>query len=184
MLAAEVYEFRNYLKDRGIMFCYSGYMTEDILTGIGDAIKKKLALDDADSKTARSVFAVFVEQMQNVIRYSVEKEPPGAPAGASELSFGVLTVGKDGDDFFVTCGNKVASSDVARLEKSLTEIKGLDKLGLKTLYKQTLKGEVPEFSVGAGVGFIDIARKATRGIEFDFMDIDGDFSFFSLKAYI
>ncbi len=184
MLAPEVYEFRNHLKERGIMLCYSGYMTEGILAGIGDAIKKKLALDDADTKTARTVFAVLVEQMQNVIRYSAEKELPEAPAGSSELSFGVLTVGKDENDFYVTCGNKIFSGDVSRLEKSLSEIKKLDKAGLKVLYKQTLKGDVPEFSVGAGVGFIDIARKASRGIDFDFMNIDTDYSFFSLKAYI
>ena len=184
MLAKDMFEFRNYLQERGIMFCYSGYMTEDILTGIGDAIKKKLALDDADVKTARSVFAVFVEQMQNVIRYSVEREPPEAAAGTSELSYGVLTVGKEGNQFFVTCANKVNSKDVDRLDRSLSEIRGMDKDSLKALYKQTLKGDVPEFSVGAGVGFIDIARKATRGIEFDIMNIDESHAFFSLKAHI
>jgi len=184
MLAAQTYEFRNYLHDQGIMFCYSGYMTEDILTGIGDAIKKKLAYDDADTKTTRTVFAVFVEQMQNVIRYSAEREPEDALPGESELSFGVLTVGKGQDGFFVTCGNKIELGDVDRLEKSLSAIKQLDKGGLKDLYKKTLKGDVPEFSVGAGVGFIDIARKATHGIEFDFINVDETHAFFSLKAFI
>ena len=34
------------------------------------------AMEEADTTTMRSVFAVFVEQMQNMIRYSAEKIGP------------------------------------------------------------------------------------------------------------
>ena len=60
---------------QGIIFAYSGYVTEPVLSGVGEALKQKLTIDDADTKTLRSVFAVFVEQMQNIIRYSAEKSP-------------------------------------------------------------------------------------------------------------
>jgi len=33
-------EFKKYLTENGIVFCYGGYMTEDILHGIGSALKK------------------------------------------------------------------------------------------------------------------------------------------------
>lgn len=181
MLATDMYQFRNYLQKTGIIFCYSGYMTEDILVGIGKAIKQKLSMDEEDKKTAKAVFSIFVEQVQNVIRYSAEKETRG---DETELRYGVLTVGREEDKVFVTCGNTIKSDDRARLEENLAKIQKMDKKELKKLWKDTLRGETPEGSKGAGVGFIDIARRARQGFDFDFSEIDTDISFFTLKAYI
>ena len=79
MLAQELLDFRSAMQQRGIIFAYSGYVTESVLSGVGDAVKQKLAIEDANTKTIRSVFSVFVEQMQNIIRYSAEKVPPDKP---------------------------------------------------------------------------------------------------------
>jgi hypothetical protein len=72
----DLFDLRATLQRQGIIFAFSGYMTETVLSGVGEAIKQKLTIDDADTKTLRSVFAVFVEQMQNIIRYSAEKAQP------------------------------------------------------------------------------------------------------------
>jgi len=184
MLAPEMYEFRNLLAEKGILFCYSGYMTEDVLSGIGQAIRMKLELENADKKIARSVFSLFVEQVQNVIRYSAEKEEFIAGTVQKELRFGVLTVGHKDGSFFVSCSNLIEGKDVSRLDESLKHIQQLDNDGLKKLYKETLRGETPEGSKGAGVGFIDIARRAQKGFEFDFMPVKDDRSYFSIKAYV
>ncbi|MBF0482302.1 MAG: hypothetical protein HQK81_02040 [Desulfovibrionaceae bacterium] len=179
MLAEEMYALRQVLSRNGIGYCYSGCMTEEILLGIGNAIRRHMQAREADAKTSRSVFAVFVEQVQNVIRYSAEKLDGGGPP---EMPFGILAVGDLDGDIFVSCGNLVAAADVPRLRANLETIRGLDKQGLKSLHKDVLRGDVPEGSKGAGVGFIDIARRATRGIEFDFTPVDEASSFFTLKA--
>lgn len=181
MLATDMYEFRNYLRETGIIFCYSGYMTEDVLVGLGKAIKQKLTMDDEDKKTAKAVFSIFVEQVQNVIRYSAEKETKD---DSTELRYGVLTVGREDDKVFVTCGNVIKNADRDRLKENLTAIQKMDKTELKQLWKDTLRGETPEGSKGAGVGFIDIARRARQGFVFDFSEVDDAISFFTLKAFI
>ena len=184
MLAKEMYEFRDLLSDKGIIFCYSGYMTEEVLSGIGQAIRMKLELEEAEKKIARSVFSLFVEQVQNVIRYSAEKEEFLSGEIKKELRYGVLTVGFKGDRFFVSCSNLIEDQDVKRLDENLTHIQTLDAEGLKKLYKETLRGDTPEGSKGAGVGFIDIARRANKGFEFDFMPVSDNRSYFSIKAYV
>ncbi|MGL1861746.1 MAG: SiaB family protein kinase [Pseudodesulfovibrio sp.] len=181
MLATDMYQFRNYLRQTGIIFCYSGYMTEDILVGIGKAIKKKLSMDEQDSKTAKAVFSIFVEQVQNVIRYSAEKETKD---DKTELRYGILTVGREEDKVFVTCGNIIKNLDRDRLKEHLEAIQKMDKAELKKAWKDTLRGETPVGSKGAGVGFLDIARRAGQGFDFDFSEVDETFSFFTLKAYI
>ena len=62
MLARELFDIRLILRKQGIIFAYSGYVTEAVLSGVGEAIKQKLVIADADTKTLRGVFAVFVEQ--------------------------------------------------------------------------------------------------------------------------
>jgi len=183
VLAKELYDLRAVLRTRGIMFAYSGYVTEAVLSGVGDALKQKLSIEDADTKTIRSVFAVFVEQMQNIIRYSAEKVPVGGQAPL-ELRYGVLTVGQSEGDYVVHAGNLVEQADVARLRARLDALQAMDKAQLRTAYKEQLKAEPDAHSKGAGIGFIEIARRASKPIEFDFMAIDRAHAFFALKACI
>lgn len=187
MHAKELFEFRSFMQQKGVMFAYSGYVTEPILSGVGNALKQKLVIEDADTKTIRSVFAVFVEQIQNIIRYSAEKEPPdtdGTESAQPELRYGVITVGQTGRDYIVHAGNLVNLCDVERLRERLQTISVMDRAQLKAAYKQQLKAGPDAHSKGAGIGFIEIARRASQPIEFDFMTIDDHFAFFSLKAQI
>jgi hypothetical protein len=188
MLAKDLYRLRGLLRQRKIMFCYSGYVNERVLGGVGEALKQKMVIEEADTKTLRSVFAVFVEQMQNMIRYSAEKEPDFAATGQGEppleIRYGVIAIGQSDDGFCVEAGNLIMKEDVARLRARLEEIRAADRAGLKALYKEKLKGPQDEASKGAGVGFIEIARRASKPIEFEFMDVDETYAFFMLRALI
>ena len=104
MLAMEMLEFKKRLAKSGIIFCYSGYMTEEILYGIGNALKAKLDVEDFDRKVTKAAFSIFVEQVQNVIRYSAEKIPT---TESDAMRYGILSVGYSGESVFVSCGNAV-----------------------------------------------------------------------------
>ena len=189
MLASQLMDTRAMLHRHGVIFAYSGYVTEPVLSGVGEALKQKLTIDDADTKTLRSVFAVFVEQMQNIIRYSAEKAQPALPpasdaAALREIRYGILTIGKENGEYVVCAGNLVARSDVGRLRAQLIKIRDMSKDELKALYKEQLRAEPEEGSKGAGLGFMEIARRASKPIEFDFADIDSTYAFFALKASI
>jgi uncharacterized protein DUF6272 len=189
MLAGQLMDMRSMLHKQGVIFAYSGYVTEPVLSGVGEALKQKLTIDDADTKTLRSVFAIFVEQMQNIIRYSAEKAgqplPPASDEGAlKEIRYGILTIGREGGDYVVCAGNLVAKGDVERLQERLSRIRDMSKDELKALYKEKLRADPEQGSKGAGLGFIEVARRATKPIEFDFADIDGDHAFFAIKATI
>lgn len=189
MLASQLMDMRAMLHNQGVIFAYSGYVTEPVLSGVGEALKQKLTIDDADTKTLRSVFAVFVEQMQNIIRYSAEKARSSPPPAADdralrEIRYGILTIGKEGDDYVVCAGNLIERADVERLRAKLTRIRDMSKEELKALYKEQLRAEPEVGSKGAGLGFMEIARRASKPIEFDFTDVDGNHAFFALKATI
>ncbi len=181
MLGSNLYELKEKFSNEGIIFCYSGYITEGTLMGLGEAIKKELILDETDSQTTRVIFGVFVEQVQNMIRYSSETE---SREDDRDVRSGILTVGRGEKGFFVSCGNKINAKDVPRLEKALKTVQQMDRQELKKAWKDGLRSGPPEGSKGAGVGFIDIARKAKGGIAFDFNELDETNTFFTLKAFI
>src|ERR1700730_8850178 len=164
MFAEDLLKFRNDINNRGVLFCYSGYLTEAVPGSSSTAMRFKLENDTADRKLARTLFSVFVEQVQNVVRYSAEVEVVDGE-GPAELRYGLLAVGKDADGHFVTVGNLMLTADVPRLRTDLSEIQKLDKQALTTRYREILKAPPPEGSKGAGAGFTHISRSVTRVID-------------------
>ncbi|MFN4262423.1 MAG: SiaB family protein kinase [Thioalkalivibrionaceae bacterium] len=167
----------------GVVFLFNGLVSEKILFALGDALRQKVQLETPDINTVNRVFSVFVEQVQNVIRYSAERvrtasDPPG------ELSEGIIAVGRSEDRFFVSCGNVVSRADADGLRQRLAELATLDAAALKKRYREKLREPPEEGSKGASIGLLEIARRASAPIEFDVTEINGDVSFFAMKAYI
>lgn len=187
-------DFRRELSNRGIVFTYSGYLNDDILTGIGNALRTKLALDHTDNKVSRGIFSAFVEQVQNVIRYSAESkgpevdeagEPIDDPLLSQEIRYGMVAIGdREDGKRFVTCCNMIEQANVPRLAASLESIRGLDRKELTKLMREQLKDGPPEGSKGAGVGFVSIAREANGDWDFQMVPTeDPNMFFFCFEAY-
>ncbi len=184
MFGRDLYQLRTQLRRNGIVLCYSGSVSEQVLGAIGKALKQKMAVERADVATARRVFAVFVELMQNIIRYSAEKEPDMLADEASEIRYGMIVIGQEGGGFILEAGNMVMRDDVEHLRLRLEHIRLRERSELAVLYKQQLKSGLDVPGSEAGVGFLEIARRASRPIDFAFVDIDEKFCFFTLRAEI
>lgn len=184
MLANEMSALRHHMRDQGVIFCFSGYLTEDVLGGIGSALRQKLQLEETDRKTAKGLFLIFVELVQNVIRYSAEVEPLDPAPGKLDLRYGVLTIGCWEDRYFISCGNLIDRGDMARLTDSLGRLQAMDRPDLIKALKTNLKTGSVGGGKGAGVGFIEVARWASGGFEYDFREETENRVFFCLKAYV
>jgi len=174
----------NDMLNDGISFCFTGYMSEDMLLGIGNTLRKKFEVDALDKRTSMGMFSVFVEMVQNVIRYSAENQVVENDPTIIDLRYGILSIGEKDGRYFVACGNLISKQDVERLEKNLSHLQELDAGELKRLFKDSLKGDVPEGSKGAGVGFIEIARRAKHGFDFSFETTTDETEFFTITAYL
>ena len=180
MNAMEFHEFQKFLNDNEIVFCYNGYLSQQIVLSMGDMLKKKVA--DTGPSTAPKIFYIFVEQAQNIVRYSAQRIE--TDERANRLGYGSLAIGINNEKYFCMCGNLVDKAKSAFLKEKLEEIRGMNKDALKAAYKEKLKAGPDEGSEGASIGFIEMARKSSEAIEFDFVDVDVDYDFFYLKVYI
>jgi anti-sigma regulatory factor (Ser/Thr protein kinase) len=91
-----------FMQDRKTLFCYSGPMTEDLLTTIANPVRHQLSEKETEEVVANRVFGVFIEQAQNIIRYSHQKTK------ATGDSVGTIAISLDDDSFLFVAFNVVS----------------------------------------------------------------------------
>ncbi|SDF57972.1 SiaB family protein kinase [Sporomusa acidovorans] len=170
------------LQNYGVLINFSGRFTQAIIEQLGDAVKKYLETEAISQNDTYNVFSVFIEQTQNIKNYGAEKS--GSPTGDRIVNSGIVAIGKTEDAYFVSSGNFIENQDIGPLTARLDQISSLDKAGLKKLYKEQMRKAIAPGSSGAGLGLIDIARRASRPLSYSLVKIDEDVSFFTLKVSI
>jgi len=182
MQLENLYYFKTELDTEGILFSFSGPLSQKLLLEMGDTLRNKLTLEKATPSLTLKVFSMLVEQTQNIIHYSAEKRTPFHSKEA--VSEGIIVVGYENGRYYVLCGNRIYNERVNRITNQLTKLQKMDKDELKDYYKeQRRKGPYAD-SQGAGLGFIEMARRSATPIEFNFQKVDDRFSFFSLKTSV
>lgn len=154
-----------FMQRRRTLFCYSGPLTEELLTTISNPVRHQLTENETPDNVANRVFGVFIEQAQNIIRYSSQR------TSASGDSIGTIAISNLENMFLIEAVNQISSSQKSALEATLLELSVKDQKDLRKLYRQRLKDGPPQDSKGAGLGFIEMARRVKR-FEFDFHDSD------------
>ncbi len=152
-----------FMQNRRTLFCYSGPMNEELLTTISNPVRHQLSDKETAEVVANRVFGVFIEQAQNIIRYSYQKTKQTGD------SIGTIAISLDDDGFLIEAVNRVSAEARELLETTLVDLSAKDQKALRELYKQRLRDGPPADSVGAGLGFIEMARRV-RKFEFDFQE--------------
>lgn len=180
MESIDLFSMRERFNSQQIMLCFNGPISRSLIEEIGNALRNYLSADHAHPSAAMDVFAVYIEMTQNISHYTRTQ-------GWSEQESGATVVVSRDDDghYVVSAGNIIAEGDGARLLQAVESLAGLDKAELKAAYKEQLrKPRDAEKSSGAGLGLIDIARKANQPLRARIQPISEGRSFFSLRAVI
>ncbi|MDR1735526.1 MAG: SiaB family protein kinase [Oscillospiraceae bacterium] len=178
--------YYNMIREHNINIIYSGPIWADAIEGIAGTIKKRLEFDELPLNAAQSVYSVFIEQMNNILMYSEEKEKYSMNDGKMmEVSKGIFVLGANEKSYFIQSGNVIKNDRVEFIKEQIDYLNTLDKPELRQYYKARMKSENtnPE-SKGAGIGLIEIARRATSKVEYSFAPYDEGLTFFSLFVIV
>lgn len=175
-----VYDFYRSMKAHEITLVYEGEITHQITKAFTSLTESNMAKESEANSVQKKVFHVMVECLQNISKHADS-------FGSDDFLFagrGIFMVSKGKDDYHVTTGNVIENDKIVELTEMLDHINSLDREGLKQLYKSQMKeGRLSEKG-GAGLGFIDIARKTGNKLEFHFLPIDESSSFFLLTSSV
>lgn len=169
--------FTNNKNSKSMVF-FKGKLAQDTLGELGGMIKSSYSQEG--NKNIKRIFAVFIELAQNILHYSEERiqNSDGTNSGA-----GIVMLTEEDDGFHLTSGNLMRSENSEKISSHLDHIKTLAADELKSYYQEMRKKPRPEDSKGAGLGFIDIARKADRPLDYKIKDVDDENSYLTLSVY-
>ena len=105
----------------------------------------------------------------NPLSYSSSDADPYE--SAAKNGTGTIAISRADDAFIVEAINPMNPDFVDDLRKNLEELKSMDNKELRKAYKKRLREGPPEGSKGAGLGFIEMARKGDK-FEFEFSKSD------------
>ncbi|OQX58734.1 MAG: hypothetical protein B5M52_04850 [Helicobacteraceae bacterium 4484_230] len=178
-----MFAFKKFIDDEGIIFSYSGTVSQPILSGIAETIEEEFKEFNISIDIIQSIFAVFTEQMHNIMSYSKERVSRGSNRFESP---GISIVGYDQikKKYFVSSANIMDNKDEEKLLKKLKKVNTLDKQELRKYYRELRKNGKEKHMRGAGLGFLEMAKKSSEQLEYNITHIDAERSFFEIKVTI
>jgi hypothetical protein len=161
----------------GVLISFSGPFSHSIIEELGQAMRQYMESESVARAAMMDVFSVYIEQTQNVRNYTRRHEGEGAI-----FASGIVVIARQGERYAVCSGNLVQDAEVAALAGRIDRLRGLDRAGLKALYKEQMRR--PAEGAGAGVGLIDMARRASEPLHYTLQPMGNGRTFFSLRAVI
>jgi Family of unknown function (DUF6272) len=176
-----IYDLHRTMMAQKLILVYEGDFTQETTKSILSMAERNLDSSGEDSGIKRKVFNVMVEALQNIVKHSSEQN---LQAGSLISKSAIFMISKDDSRYCVMTGNPISKTNVAKLTANLNDLNGKDKEGLKEMYKDIIKNTQISEKGGAGLGFVDMARKSGEKLEFTFANMDADYEFFCLKVKI
>ncbi|CUB06351.1 biofilm regulation protein kinase SiaB [Marinomonas fungiae] len=178
MSVPDLYELRQRFDNERILLCFNGPISRSLIEEIGNALRNYMKTEQASPVATLDVFAVYIELTQNIRHYAQTSQLAGADTATVVVSY------RDGH-YNVSAGNLVRIEDGEAVLKQITALAQLDKTELKKAYKEQLrKPRDEQATTGAGLGLIDIARKASAPVMSSLKTLENGTGYFSLSVQI
>jgi hypothetical protein len=172
----------SHLLAREIIIAYDGDVTHQIMKAFTSLIEEKLENERENEAIIRKLYHILVECLQNINRHAEGLFEQGAESDYPGR--GALLVSRTKEHYRVITANIIQKARVEELNSFLNKINSLSDEALIEMYKEKLMDGKLSAKGGAGLGFIDIRRKAGNKLEFRFIGNDEETSFFLFNVKI
>ena len=136
--------------------------------------RQQLKLNEVPLAISTSLCSVYVEMMNNIRMHS-------APRPSASQPLGVLHLGVDNEMYYLQSSNAVKNEKVENISIQIERMNSHIKTELRKFYKFRRRRDNPNpESKGAGLGMIEIAKRTTNQIEFDFKELGDGITFFTM----
>jgi hypothetical protein len=174
-----IYDLHRTMMSQKLILVYQGDFTQETTKSILAMAERNIDSSGEESNIKRKVFNVMVESLQNIVKHSDELVD-----GQTRSHAAIFLIGREANRYTIMSGNPIRKTNIPKLKDSLEKINALDKDGLKELYKEIIKNTTISEKGGAGLGFVDMARKSGGKLEFEFPEMSPEYCFFSLKVNV
>ncbi|MFZ6011270.1 MAG: SiaB family protein kinase [Bacteroidota bacterium] len=174
-----IYDLHRTMMSQKLILVYQGDFTQETTKSILAMAERNIDSSGEESSIKRKVFNVMVESLQNIVKHSDELVD-----GQTRSHAAIFLIGREADRYTIMSGNPIRKANIDNLRQKLNRINELDKDGLKDLYKEIIKNTTISEKGGAGLGFVDMARKSGEKLDFEFPEMSNEYCFFCLKVNV
>ncbi len=173
MEISQAIEIRTAMQASGVIMAYNGAVSDELMVTLADILKRRMeGMDDA--KRSRTVFSVIMEGMQNRTWHG----------RTGQSASGMVCISDRDGEIAIVCGNRILRDASVKLKETLEQLQSADKETIRQLYREGMSKSNEHEGPGAGLGLLEIARRATHPISFAFTDVDDGHVDFFLAARI
>ncbi len=162
------------MQDYHLGYIYKGVFTQDVTDNILSLTENKLEKQEESSKVKKRVYNILVEALQNVTRHQASDFHKETEHDS------LFLIQKMNNRYVITTGNVAETKNIPAMQMLMDKINTLGKEELKEYYKAVLEEGTFSDKGGAGLGLIDMARKAGNKLIYKFVPLSGEYSYFYL----
>lgn len=166
------------MSENRIAMVWSGHLSSDIERQVLSFTETHMSEEDLEIKVRRKVFSIMVECLQNISKYN-----PGFEV-EEKLGMPIAMISSEQGGMRLTTGNLIKNSMIPKMKERLNTVNKYDKNGLKELYRISLAGDDLKAEKTGIMGLIDIARKSGHKLNFQFDEVNSEYSYYVLSVLV
>ena len=157
------------------MFAYRGIVTNENSIPLLMLLEKEMENSEFGFVGRKRLFMFVLESLQNVSRHT---------SGDQYADMSLVVYSKTDSGYTVSTGNVIPQAGSDNLRDKLEQINNLDTKEIREVYRQTLSSAEFSNKGGAGLGLIEMAKSTGNKLDYDFVSLDKDYSYFILSKTV
>jgi hypothetical protein len=166
---------RDKMREERLMLVYRGDVTNENYVPLLMLLEKEMENSEFGFVGRKRLFMFVLESLQNVSRYSDQEH---------HADMSLVVYSKTDNGYTVTTANALPSSRISSFKSKLDEINNLQPEEIRNVYRQMLSGAEFNDKGGAGLGLIEMAKKTGNKLDYDFVPLDEEYSYFILSKTV
>ena len=163
-------------KNGNIFISHFGELDSDKISEICESTENYLFDIGAAKKNIKIIFNVLIEGLQNIKNHGAFSKE-----GIQHYFFNI-SVFKE--YFICSFSNLIDKNHIASLSNNIDHLNTLDKVGLKSIYLETLTNGKISKKGGAGLGVIIMAMKSKNKIDYQYNPLDNEVALVTLNIKV
>jgi hypothetical protein len=166
---------RDKMMNEHLMFVYRGVVTSENSVPLLMLLEKEMEHSEFGFVGRKRLFMFVLESLQNVSRHN---------RNSSHAHMSMVVYSKTESGYTVTTGNVLPNESISDLKRRLDEVNSLENKEIRNVYRQMLSSAEFSSKGGAGLGLIEMAKKTGNKLDYDFIPLNGEHSYFVLSKTV
>lgn len=170
----ELSEFYHLMKKNEVIMVYEGEFSQEATKSFLSMTESTFQSSKVSEVIIKKIYNIMMEALQNICKHEFKIETVD-----HEKTSSIFIISENNAEYQIITGNAINKDILLTIKNKIDNVNSLDQEGLKALYKEArLNSTISEVG-GAGLGFIDIARKSGNPILYHFSKINNTIYYFT-----